>query len=577
MRQRLFIADCGVVCALGGDATEVSRGLEDARRGFSPVSDRIAGRTVMAGAVQTELPEAPAAARQWDCRNNRLMLASLTQIRPAISAAIGRYGADRIAVVLGTSTGGIDDGEIALRQFRQDGSWPSDFDYPRQEIGNLASFAAAALGTTGPAYTVATACSSSAKVFASARRLIRSGMADAAIVGGADTLCRMTMTGFAALDAVSSSVCNPFSRNRDGITIEKSADALDEVAWRLATVEPYPTVVGGAAAFFLVGSGSQLDGRAVPVQRDLCQVAVSAGVRPWKRPADPIGDRAFGQRGIPKIVVAPAPFERQILPGLLEPSAELLGLIRLAPGGAAADFVQADKVPIGELRGDRGPVDDVLVQSAVEAVERERPDAGPCQRIREAEQDDEPERDVGDVARLREVHVDGGETYLEPAEQRLRARGHARELASPRGEARQLGDAYGDVLHEERLPFVVEARGPHEGRRLGLRLVDVRGAREAIEQLFDALLVGRPRREERPADEREPRREGDARERAAVDRQAHARVPIVASVSRIDTRVAPRGLWYVAWPWTPYPPRAPSSREGRSPRRGARCSTAAAG
>ena len=82
------------------------------------------------------------------------------------------------------------------------------------------------MGLTGPAYTVATACSSSAKVFASARRLIEAGIVDAAVVGGADTLCRLTLRGFAALEITSSKRCNPFSINRDGINIGEGAAAF---------------------------------------------------------------------------------------------------------------------------------------------------------------------------------------------------------------------------------------------------------------------------------------------------------------------------------------------------------------
>lgn len=224
--MRMFIADCGVICPLGAGPATVAEALTRAQRAFTPVADLIAGRTVTAGAVNADLPEAPEPARAWDCRNNRMMLAALRQIEPSIAASVARFGADRIAVVLGTSTSGIAEGDAALAIFRRTGAWPAGFDYRQQEIGNLALFASAALGLTGPAYTVATACSSSAKVFASARRLIRAGLADAAIVGGADTLCRMTLTGFATLEALSPAVCNPFSRNRDGITIGEGASAF---------------------------------------------------------------------------------------------------------------------------------------------------------------------------------------------------------------------------------------------------------------------------------------------------------------------------------------------------------------
>jgi 3-oxoacyl-[acyl-carrier-protein] synthase I len=141
------------------------------------------------------------------------------EIADDIATAIRRFGRDRIAVVIGTSTSGIAEGEAAIARHHTDGHWPPGFHYRQQETGSGAHFLADLLDLTGPAFVVATACSSSAKALASARRLIRAGLADAAIVGGADTLCRMTVAGFASLEALSPTPCNPFSANRSGITI----------------------------------------------------------------------------------------------------------------------------------------------------------------------------------------------------------------------------------------------------------------------------------------------------------------------------------------------------------------------
>jgi 3-oxoacyl-[acyl-carrier-protein] synthase-1 len=150
----------------------------------------------------------------------------LDEIAEPVREAIGRFGPDRIAVVLGTSTAGIAEGGDAVAAHRRTDAWPLGFSYNQQELGNLARHAACHLGVTGPAYTISTACSSSAKAFASARRLIRAGLADAAVVGGADTLSRMTLNGFHAIEALSPTHCNPFSENRDGITIGEGAAAF---------------------------------------------------------------------------------------------------------------------------------------------------------------------------------------------------------------------------------------------------------------------------------------------------------------------------------------------------------------
>src|SRR5262249_8236905 len=150
------------------------------------------GRTVHVGEVTVALPSSPSLAASYDCRNNRLMLAAIEQIRTEIERAIDRYGPSRVGVVLGTSTSGMAEQESARAYRIHTGEWPTGSHYRQWEVGSLSDHAVLALGVTGPGYTIATACSASAKVFASGRRLIDAGVCDAVIVGGADTLCRMT-------------------------------------------------------------------------------------------------------------------------------------------------------------------------------------------------------------------------------------------------------------------------------------------------------------------------------------------------------------------------------------------------
>jgi 3-oxoacyl-[acyl-carrier-protein] synthase-1 len=175
------------------------------------------------GAVQGELPAVAARLADFDCRNNRLLLAALAQIESTVRSAINRYGADRVAVVLGSSTAGISDGEAALAQWQAHGNWPAGFDYRVQEVGTVAEFLARYLGLGNLAMTISTACSSSAKAFASARNLLVAGICDAVLVGGVDTLCRLTVNGFTALESVSRGRCTPFEAARDGINIGEGA------------------------------------------------------------------------------------------------------------------------------------------------------------------------------------------------------------------------------------------------------------------------------------------------------------------------------------------------------------------
>lgn len=156
-------------------------------------------------------------------RNNIFVLAAIKQIRPAIETAIGKYGKDRVGVIVGTTTSGIAESEKAFQCSAVDGKFPSDFHYAQQELGSLSEVIADSLGITGPSYVHSSACSSGAKAIASAARLIEAGICDAVVTGGVDTLSSFVIAGFSSLDAVSTEQTNPFSRNRKGINLGEGA------------------------------------------------------------------------------------------------------------------------------------------------------------------------------------------------------------------------------------------------------------------------------------------------------------------------------------------------------------------
>lgn len=220
MKQPLYLPAMALASSLGmGKAETAPRLFSGQRDGLVMCGEFLPNRTAPLARLMREPAPLPAALARWDSRNNRLLAALAAEIGDDIAAAVKRFGRSRIAVVIGTSTSGIAEGEAAIAYRETHGHWPEGFHFSQQETGCGAAFLAQLLDLTGPAYVVATACSSSAKALASARRLIRAGLADAAIVGGADTLCKMTVAGFASLEALSSSPCNPFSANRSGITI----------------------------------------------------------------------------------------------------------------------------------------------------------------------------------------------------------------------------------------------------------------------------------------------------------------------------------------------------------------------
>lgn len=163
----------------------------------------------------------------YDCRNNRLAQLCLEQdnFEDAIDAAKRRYGAKRIGVFMGTSTSGILQTELAYRHLDpQTGALPADFHYAETQNSNsLAGFVLHYLGLTGPSFVVSSACSSSAKVFANAVRMMAAGVCDAAVVGGVDSLCLSTLYGFNSLGLVSRFPCRPYDAERDGISVGEGA------------------------------------------------------------------------------------------------------------------------------------------------------------------------------------------------------------------------------------------------------------------------------------------------------------------------------------------------------------------
>ena len=221
---RCRLAALGMINCLGRDTGEIwSRLLDGDQSGFVRRADLVPGRDLLVGAVEGELPKVPAHLQRYECRNNAFTLAALEQIAEDVAAVVERFGPARVGVVMGTSTSGSAECEEALRYESSHGQLLARFQYPQLELGGTSGFLAAYLGLTGPAFTLSTACSSSARSLASARSLLSLGVCDAVLAGGSDSLCGLTTNGFAALQAVAEDVSNPFSVNRSGLTLGEGA------------------------------------------------------------------------------------------------------------------------------------------------------------------------------------------------------------------------------------------------------------------------------------------------------------------------------------------------------------------
>ncbi|EWG97815.1 beta-ketoacyl synthase N-terminal-like domain-containing protein [Halomonas sp. BC04] len=182
-----------LICPLGDDLATIAAALFRGQRALVRDDAYTPGRPLPLGRVTTPLPDTrhwPAAHRS---RNNQLLAAALERLAPALDAFRQRRPRARIGLILGTSTSGIGETETALAARQHSGSWPESFHYQRHEIGSPARFVADHLNLDGPAYTLSTACTSSARALASAKRLLAAGVCDAVIAGGADSLCGLTV------------------------------------------------------------------------------------------------------------------------------------------------------------------------------------------------------------------------------------------------------------------------------------------------------------------------------------------------------------------------------------------------
>lgn len=223
MTKDYFLHGLGIINALGSGADAVAQGLFAAdSSGMQQEAGWVPGLEMLVGRARGTLAEIPTPLAHLASRNNQLLLTALLQIQDLVQAAMTRYGTARIGVVLGSSTSGMAEGEAALMQ-QPTQALPKHYHYSQQELGSPALFLSQYLGLSGPAYTVSTACTSSAKAFQSARRLLQHGLCDAVLVGGVDSLCKLTLQGFSALESVSDVLCQPMSQQRKGINIGEGA------------------------------------------------------------------------------------------------------------------------------------------------------------------------------------------------------------------------------------------------------------------------------------------------------------------------------------------------------------------
>ncbi len=250
----LRITALTVASAMGVGLAATREALQARRGGLRPCDLPGMPDDIWIGRVpEAEAIEPPDALAAFACRNTRLAELALRQdgFVAAVEQARARHGAARIAVVLGTSTSGIEATERAWARRSPDGALPT-YDFARtHDLHALPRYLRARLGLEGPCVSISTACTSGARSFLDAAALIEAGLADAAVVGGADTLCGLTLHGFASLELLArGGPTRPCAADRHGISIgEAAAFALIERAG-----------AADAGRIGLLGAGASADG-----------------------------------------------------------------------------------------------------------------------------------------------------------------------------------------------------------------------------------------------------------------------------------------------------------------------------
>jgi len=219
MMQRLPLLAYDLVCALGAGRDAAWSGLASGRGALVTAGSVLPETPCPVGAITDALPALPAEHADWDTRCHRLAWSCLSTLAEPIAALAERFGPERVAVVAATSASNF----LELEQVYTPGE-PLDYPYhDRITFGVLARLVARLAGVTGPAFTDSTACSSGANAFISAAHLLRAGICDAAIVGGAESLCQTTYAGFRSLRVVDTQPCRPFDAERKGMSLGEGA------------------------------------------------------------------------------------------------------------------------------------------------------------------------------------------------------------------------------------------------------------------------------------------------------------------------------------------------------------------
>ena len=183
------------------------------------------GKESFFGIINADLPDI-SKYETFNTRNNQVIAYCVEQIRDKVDYFLNKYPKDRIAVVMGTSTSGLNETEKEISRRYKNLPKQNEYFFCFQEFGAPSMFLCKYLNIDGPCYTISTACSSSVRALISTKRLLDSDLADVVIAGGADTLCTVPINGFDSMQVLSKNRCMPFCRDRSGINIGEAGGIM---------------------------------------------------------------------------------------------------------------------------------------------------------------------------------------------------------------------------------------------------------------------------------------------------------------------------------------------------------------
>jgi 3-oxoacyl-[acyl-carrier-protein] synthase-1 len=248
MSASVYIVNTGVTAAIGRHTAAC---LQSLKLGQSGIGKAQILKTVWAGEIPVaELPlsnEALAEAVQVPVSWPRTALISALAVEEAWRPFANVNSSLPVGFFSANTVGGMDRTEAFYPAYLHDKDAGAPADFMHHETGAVTQIVGRHFGFSGFTTTVSTACSSSANSIMMAAQMIRAGMLDLAVAGGADALCRFTLNGFNTLGILDRQPCQPFDAERRGLNLGEGAGYLvlmSERALKEYGAEPLATVSG---------------------------------------------------------------------------------------------------------------------------------------------------------------------------------------------------------------------------------------------------------------------------------------------------------------------------------------------